>query len=104
MMAAARQVPEGVALPLPLRRYGGAFVVLGFYRTQALPIRGTADMKGRPNMNAMVIARYAEIEAEAKRRGVDPDVLTTRLEQAIACRFGAVPTPGRTGRSRASTT
>jgi len=55
-------------------------------------------------MNAMVIARYAEIEAGAKRRGVDLDVLSTRLEQAIACRFGAVPTPGRTGRSRASTT
>ena len=36
--------------------------------------------------------------------GVDLDVLTTRLEQAIACRFGAVPTPGWTGRSRASTT
>jgi hypothetical protein len=47
----------------------------------------------------MLIARYAEIEAEAKRRGVDPDVLTTRLEQAIACRFGAVPTPdGQAGR------
>ena len=44
-------------------------------------------------MNAMVIARYAEIEAGAKRRGVDLDVPSTRLEHAIARRFGAVPRP-----------
>jgi len=41
-------------------------------------------MKGTQSMHDMLISRRSDIEAEAKLRGVHPEVLATQLEQVIA--------------------
>lgn len=41
-------------------------------------------------MHAMLISRRAQIEAEAKLRGVHPEVLATQLEQVIDRVLGRV--------------
>jgi hypothetical protein len=44
-------------------------------------------MKGAFPMNDMLISRRAEVEAEAKRRGVDVKVLAAQFEQVLGRRF-----------------